>query len=107
MGGFFAGQERLADEQRLALEELAALFQINSAANSTLDFDGMLDRVVEHVGEAMRTDICSLFIYEPEIDRLVLRATRGLDPDAVGRVRLRLGRRRDGLGGPRRQTFGP
>ncbi len=91
VSGYFAAHERQADEQRLALEELAALFQINSAANSTLDFDGMLDRVVEHVGEAMRTDICSLFIYEPEIDRLVLRATRGLDPDAVGRVRLRLG----------------
>ncbi len=91
VSGYFAAHERQADEQRLALEELAALFQINSAANSTLDFDGMLDRVVEHVGEVMRTDICSLFIYEPEIDRLVLRATRGLSPDAVGRVRLRLG----------------
>ena len=91
VSGYFAAHERQADEQRLALEELAALFQINSAANSTLDFDGMLDRVVDHVGAVMRTDICSLFIYEPEIDRLVLRATRGLAPDAVGRVRLRLG----------------
>ncbi len=91
VSGYYAAHERQADEQRLALEELAALFQINSAANSTLDFDGMLDRVVDHVGAVMRTDICSLFIYEPEIDRLVLRATRGLAPDAVGRVRLRLG----------------
>jgi two-component sensor histidine kinase len=47
--------------------------------------------VVEHGTDVMRTDVCSLFIYEPEIDRLVLRATRGLTPDAVGRVRLRLG----------------
>ncbi|HUS13765.1 MAG TPA: GAF domain-containing protein [Chloroflexia bacterium] len=89
--GYFEGQEKRADEQRLALEELAALFKINSAANSTLDFDQVLDRVVEEVTGVMRADICSLFIYEPEIDRLVLRATRGLARDAVGRVRLRLG----------------
>jgi two-component sensor histidine kinase/putative methionine-R-sulfoxide reductase with GAF domain len=91
VSGYFQGQEKRADEQRLALEELAALFKINSAANSTLDFDQVLDLVVEHVTAAMRSDICSLFIYEPEIDRLVLRATRGLAADAVGRVRLRLG----------------
>ncbi|MGI8588899.1 MAG: GAF domain-containing protein [Chloroflexia bacterium] len=91
VSGYFEGQEKRADEQRLALEELSALFQINSAANSTLDYDEMLDRVVGHVAEVMRTAVCSLFIYEPEIDRLVLRASRGLAPDAVGRVRLRLG----------------
>ena len=91
VSGYFEGQEKRADDQRLALEELAALFKINSAANSTLDFDQVLDRVVEHVTAVMHTDVCSLFIYEPEIDRLVLRATRGLAPEAVGRVRLRLG----------------
>ncbi|HMA35240.1 MAG TPA: GAF domain-containing protein [Chloroflexia bacterium] len=91
VSGYFQGQEKRADEQRLALDELAALFKINSAANSTLDFDQVLDRVVEHVIAVMRTDVCSLFIYEPEIDRLVLRATRGLVPEAIGRIRLRLG----------------
>ena len=89
--GYFEGQQRRADEQRMALEELGALFKINSAANSTLDFDQVLDRVVEHIADVMRTDVCSIFIYEPEIDRLVLRATRGLAPETVGRVRLRLG----------------
>ncbi len=91
LNGYVEGQERRADEQRLALEEVGALFKINSAANSTLDFDQVLDRVVEHVADAMLTDICSLFIYEQEIDQLVLRATRGLAPEMVGRVRLRLG----------------
>ena len=91
VSGYFEGQERRADEQRLALEELGALFKINSAANSTLVFDKVLDAVVEHVAEVMLTDVCSLFIYEPEIGKLVLRATRGLAPDTVGRVRLHLG----------------
>src|SRR6476469_9748204 len=38
VSGYFEGQERQANDQRLALEELSALFKINSAANSTLDF---------------------------------------------------------------------
>ena len=106
VSGYFQGQEKRADEQRLALEELAALFKINSAANSTLDFDQVLDLVVEHVTAAMHSDICSLFIYEPEIDRLVLRATRGLTPDAVGQRAPAPGRGRDRLGGARRQAAG-
>jgi GAF domain-containing protein len=91
ISGYFTGQEQLAETQRTTLAELTALNRINSAANSTLDLDQMLDSVVDHVAAVTRADVCSLFTYEPEIDRLVLRATRGLTPSSVGRVRLRLG----------------
>ncbi|HLI52397.1 MAG TPA: GAF domain-containing protein [Thermomicrobiaceae bacterium] len=68
---------------------LAALHRINQAATN-LDLETMLKTVVEVVKQTTGTDSCSIFLYEPTSATLVLRATIGLNPEAVGRVRLAL-----------------
>lgn len=76
-------QDRMAD--------LTALHRIISAANSSLKLTDMLKEIVQAVVEVTHADICSIFLYEPEWDHLVLTATTGLNPDGVNRVHVRLG----------------
>ena len=55
------------------------------------DVRAFLDQIVEMVARHLRSDVCSIYLYEEAAGELVLRATRGLAADSVGRVRLRLG----------------
>jgi two-component system, sensor histidine kinase PdtaS len=79
-------------ERRLTarVAELAALQKINSVVNSSLDLSQVLSHTVDVVAEVMHADVVAIFLYE-ETGRLVLRAERGLNPDAVGRTSLALG----------------
>jgi len=79
-------------EQRLTAKvaELAALQKINAAVNSSLDLSYVLSQTVDVVAEVMRADVTTIFLYE-DSGRLVLRATRGLNPAAVGHTSLALG----------------
>ncbi|MBF6611987.1 MAG: GAF domain-containing protein [Chloroflexi bacterium] len=70
--------------------ELTALHRVNSAANSSLKLNDMLNETAQAVVAVTRADICSIFIYEPEWDQLLLTATSGLNQEAVGKVRLQM-----------------
>ena len=97
LAGYTAARERDLAEQKEKLDIANALHDVNSAANSTLDLDTVLDKTVQAVVEVSGADTCSIFIYEAETDRLVLRATRGLSAKAVGKVQLRRGQGVTGL----------
>jgi two-component sensor histidine kinase/putative methionine-R-sulfoxide reductase with GAF domain len=73
------------------LEKMEALYRINRAANASLHLAAMLDLVVEAVADVIQSDTCSIWILHEETNELVLRAARGLNPDAIGKVRLRIG----------------
>ena len=76
---------------RERLAELTALHRINSAANSSLKLTDMLSEIAQAVVAVTHADICSIFLYEPEWDQLVLTATSGLNQESVGKLRLRVG----------------
>jgi phosphotransferase system enzyme I (PtsP) len=57
---------------------------------------GRLERVVELIGNTMVADVCSIYL-RTEDDSLLLAATKGLRPEAVGRTRLRENEGLDGL----------
>jgi GAF domain-containing protein len=73
------------------VRQLAAVHRVTSAANSSLDLDHTLAEIVAAVHEVVQSDQVSIFLYDPATDRLVLRATIGLNPAAVGSVSLRMG----------------
>lgn len=81
------------DSERLLydINELNHLFR-DSASVETL-----LNKAVEMVAERTRAAVCSIYLYNPEKRELTLRATRGLNPESVGRVRLKLGQGLTGL----------
>ena len=58
--------------------------------------DETLRNIVQLIQRTFDTDVCSVYLLEPDRSTLVLAATVGLRPDSVGRVRMRLS---EGLAG--------
>ena len=73
------------------IAELAGLFEQSSSLN---DF---LTTATEIIAWHMKSAVCSIYLYEESSEELVLRATQGLDQEAVGHVRLKLGEGITGL----------
>ncbi|HVA22466.1 MAG TPA: GAF domain-containing protein [Candidatus Micrarchaeia archaeon] len=80
-----------ADTDDAKLRELLFLQRLSTAAATTVEPDALLDLVIRETTGAMRTDVCSLYLHDPERSELVLTATNGLNVSQVGQVRLRLG----------------
>lgn len=68
-----------------SVAELAGLF---GKETSIEDF---LSDVVDLIATHMKADACSIFLYDQEAESLLLRATRGLNPDSIGKLKLGLG----------------
>ncbi len=83
---------------------LAALHRINRAATSSLRLDDVLATIVETVAETIDGDACSVFLYDDHTHALILRATKGLNPDAIGRIAIRSDAGITGLAATTRET---
>lgn len=65
--------------------ELTALFTRSS------DMEGFLQQAVTMVSDHLGSDVCSIYLYLEGTGELVLKATIGLNPEAVERVRMKPG----------------
>lgn len=87
MGGF-------GEQVRRSLDELEALHKVNSAVNSSLDLDSVLNLTVQSVAEVMTVDVCAIYVFDSESndeETMVLRAATGLNPRSLGTIRVRVG----------------
>ena len=66
------------------LEEICRLVSHSGDSAETLS------NVVQFIRGRFQTDVCSVYLLEPDRTRLVLAATHGLRPESVGRMRMRL-----------------
>ena len=57
----------------------------------TTSLEAFLQKIAEMVSEHMGSEVCSIYLFYDETAELVLKATRGLKPEAIGHVRLKLG----------------
>lgn len=71
--------------------EISALREISRAISAATDLDSTLTLITRKTAEVMRMDSCSIYLVDTPGDYLVLKATTGLAPEAVGYARLRLG----------------
>ena len=86
------GHANTLDEERMDhMAEQKAFHRVMSAANSSIKLNDMLKETAHAVVAVTHADICSIFLYEPERDQLVLAATSDNDVEQVGQVRLKLG----------------
>ncbi len=67
---------------------LSVLRSIVQEVNSATDLREALEIIVHRVREAMNTEVCSIYLLDQEKNRYILMATRGLNPDAVGKISL-------------------
>ena len=70
---------------------LDALRRIVQEVSAASDLDEALSLIVERVKAFLGSDVCSVYLNDPETGDHVLMATDGLRPGAVGKVRLAAG----------------
>ncbi len=75
-----------ANKDRLALIE--HLSEIGGEHSD--DLRDTLDQVVSAIAAGMEAEVCSLYLFDPQRERVVLRATVGLDRESVGKVSMRI-----------------
>jgi phosphotransferase system enzyme I (PtsP) len=67
------------------LEKLRSIIQ---EVNEARDLTASLEIIVRRIQKAMAVKVCSAYLLDHNLGRYVLMATKGLNPDAVGKVSL-------------------
>ncbi len=70
---------------------LAMLRKIVQEVNAAEGLDDALEIIVERVREAMKTEVCSVYLRDTATGRYIFQATRGLNANKIGRVSLAAG----------------
>ncbi len=79
------------------------LDQISRLISAKRNPSETLTNIVHEIQRRFDTDVCSVYLLEPDRANLVLAATVGLRPESVGRVRMRLSEGLAGLVAQRQQ----
>jgi two-component sensor histidine kinase len=72
-------------------DQLGALREIGRALNSAWALEPTLDLISRKTTEVMGVDSCSIYLLGPDGEQMVLKATTGLAPEAIGVAKLQLG----------------
>jgi len=70
------------------------MYNISELANifhETQSIPRMLNKTVDIVSSHMHSDVCSIYLYDENSKELVLKATHGLKPESIDKVRMPLG----------------
>ena len=70
------------------LNMLCDLSDLSALVTGSENIENFLQRTVALVSEHLGTPVCSIYLYDETADELVLKATVGLNPKAVDRVRM-------------------
>lgn len=79
------------DRNRDHLNLLCDVGELANLIIGTSDIQGFLQQTVEMVARHLKADVGSIYLYDDTTRDLVLQATVGLNPSAVGRVRMKSG----------------
>jgi DNA-binding PucR family transcriptional regulator/putative methionine-R-sulfoxide reductase with GAF domain len=79
------------DDLHDVIRELDFLQRLAQEAATAQKPGELVELIIRETTEAMATDVCSLYLSEPDSDQLKLAATNGLNPLMVGRAHLRVG----------------
>lgn len=81
------------------LEDISALIL------QSHDLDETLHNVVNLVARRTRTDVCSIYLLDPDQETLRLRASKGLSRRAIGKVTMRIGEGLTGMAARERHAI--
>lgn len=83
--------------------QLDTLRRIVQEINSSVSLHDSLDIMVNQVADAMKVDVCSIYLLDERNQRYLLMASKGLNPESVGHVSLQLSEGLVGLVGQREE----
>ena len=78
-------------KNREHLDLLCDISELAALLTGSDNIESFLRQTVEMVSRHMDADVCSIYLFDEENEELVLEATIGLNPAAVGRVRMQVG----------------
>src|SRR5690606_38305582 len=84
---------------------LNTLRKIVQEVNAAKDLKAALGIIVQRVREAMGSQVCSVYLLDPETNRYVLMATEGLNKRAIGKVSMSPNEGLVGLVGSRKEPL--
>jgi len=70
---------------------LCDIGELNHLFRDSVSIENFLQQIVDMVGDHMKADVCSIYLYDETEKLLTLKATRGLNKNSVNYVTLRLG----------------
>jgi phosphotransferase system, enzyme I, PtsP len=76
---------------RKTFDLICSVRELTGIFNTKTNVNGLLKIVVKLIAKHMQTAACSIFLWDDIKEELVLRATSGLNPDFVGKIRLASG----------------
>ncbi len=79
-------EDRLSTENISALQTLADISHIITASHDAVE---TLFHTAEMIAERFHVDACSIYVYDQDEEKLVLRATYGLNRESVGDVKMK------------------
>jgi phosphotransferase system enzyme I (PtsP) len=94
----------MTSKNRDHLNLLCDIGELATLIIGTTDIQGFLQQTVEMVARHLNADVGSIYLYDDTTHDLVLQATVGLNPSAVGRVRMKSG---EGLVGKTFESLRP
>jgi signal transduction histidine kinase len=86
------------------LQELTFLGEVAHLAASARTWSELMGTVIDGAKAAARADVCSLYLTDRDGSGVTLAATNGLDQEAVGVARLRMGQGITGIAAASRRT---
>ncbi len=73
------------------LNLLCDIGELTAIVTGDSDIETFLELTTELVAEHLKVHVCSIYLFEAHSKELVLKATQGLNPDAVDRIRMKPG----------------
>ena len=77
------------DQDHLNL--LCDISDLSDILTGSVNIEQFLQQTIKLVARHLKADVCSIYLYEEKSDALVLEDTIGLNPEAVGKIRLKSG----------------
>jgi phosphotransferase system enzyme I (PtsP) len=65
--------------------------ELSALIRESTDIPNLLERTVTTISEHLKAEVCSIYLYDQETRELVLKATKGLNPETVEKVRIAFG----------------
>jgi phosphotransferase system, enzyme I, PtsP len=82
---------KIMGKRKGQLNLLCDIGDLSALLSESVDIEIFLQRTVRLVAQNLRADVCSIYLFDIQADQLVLKATIGLNPEAVNKVHLKVG----------------
>lgn len=81
----------MTEKKRDHFNLLCDIGDLAALLTGSQDIQSFLQRTVELVSRHLKADVCSIYLYDETSGELVLKSTIGLNPNAVGHIRMKPG----------------